>query len=107
MKGGEIFIPKLPSVKIIKLAQAIAPKATIKILGIRPGEKVHEVLITEEESRRFKEYKDYYVIAPQFPYWKNVRSKSRKLRAKPFSYKSDTNKQWLTDKQVKRLVNNL
>ena len=103
MRGGEVFIPKLPSVKIVDLAKAIAPKAEIKTTGIRPGEKLHEVLITEEESRRVKEYADYYVIDPEFPFWKN-KLEPRGRPRKPFIYRSDTNDRVLSTSQIKRIL---
>ena len=104
MKGGELFIPKLPSVKIVDLAKIIAPRAKLKLVGVRPGEKVHEVLITEEESRRLKEYKDYYVVRPQFPFWEDSYPQRRGRPRKPFIYCSDTNRQWLSKSQIKALL---
>ncbi|UCH72441.1 MAG: UDP-N-acetylglucosamine 4,6-dehydratase (inverting), partial [Thermoplasmatales archaeon] len=65
MKGGEIFVPKLPSMKITDLADAIAPDAEKKVIGIRPGEKIHETLLTYDEARHSKEYKDYFIIEPE------------------------------------------
>ena len=106
MLGGEIFIPKLPSIKITDLAKAMAPKAKLKIVGVRPGEKLHEELITEEESIRVKEYKDHYVIGPEFPFWK---SKQRQLGRprKPFIYRSDTNAYFLPSKELKQMLTGL
>ena len=106
MRGGEIFVPKLPSIKITDLAKAIAPNAKIKIAGIRPGEKLHEELIMEEESERCKEFKDYYQLIPLTPHWTekqlNYRKYMKDLKHKKFSYKSDTNKQWLTPELIKK-----
>ena len=103
MTGREIFIPKLPSIKIIDLARAIAPKAKLKIAGIRPGEKLHEVLITEEESRRVIEYRDYFIVLPEFPFRKNNRQQQGRPH-KPFTYRSDTNKMWLDQAKLKKLL---
>ncbi len=65
MKGGEIFVPKVKSMKVIDLANVIAPKAEKKFIGIRPGEKLHETLLTEDEARHSKEFDDYYLIEPE------------------------------------------
>lgn len=69
MKGGEIFIPKIPSMRVKDFIQVLAPECSLRIIGIRPGEKVHEVLITPEEARHTKEYDDYYVILPEYDWW--------------------------------------
>lgn len=103
MKGGEIFIPKIPSIKVTDLARAIAPEAKIKLVGKRPGEKLHETLITEEESQRVDEYKNYYVIHPQFPFWESSPKKRGRLK-KPFLYRSDLNTWWLTEKELQKLL---
>ena len=103
MTGGEIFIPKLPSIKIIDLARAIAPETKLKIVGIRSGEKIHEVLITEEESRRVIEYRDYFMVLPEFPFWK-INGQRQGRPHKPFTYRSDTNKVWLDQVKLKKLL---
>ena len=69
MHGGEIFVPKIPSMPIMDLAKAIAPKCEITFTGIRPGEKLHEVLISEEEARHSLEFDDMYIVKPLFPWW--------------------------------------
>lgn len=102
MRGGEIFIPKLPSIKIINLARVLAPTAKIKTTGIRPGEKLHEILITEEESRRIKEYSDYYVVNPEFPFWQDKQRRGRPRKA--FVYRSDTNPNLLSENQLKQAL---
>lgn len=102
MKGGETFVPKLPSIKIVDLASVMAPQARLKVTGVRPGEKLHEVLITEEESRRVRIKRDMFVIEPQFPFWRR-QNKSRRMR-KSFVYQSNTNDRWLTIKQLKRFL---
>lgn len=102
MKGGEIFIPKIPSIKIIDLAKTLDPKAKIKYIGIRPGEKINEILITEEESKHTKEHSTYFVIEPEFPFWKSSRLTSS------ISYKfyaSDINNNWLTSSEIKQIIN--
>lgn len=90
MKGGEIFVPKIPAMKITDLAQVIAPRAKVKITKIRPGEKIHESLITEEEARHAKEFDTYYVIEPQFPYWDDTPSIGGKELPEGFRYTSET-----------------
>lgn len=105
MQGGEVFVPKIPSMKIMDLAQSIAPGAKIKMTGIRAGEKLHEVLLTEDESRHAREFKDYFVIEPEHPFWteKSI-SGGKKLDGK-FRYASDINSHWLTIDQLKKICN--
>jgi UDP-N-acetylglucosamine 4,6-dehydratase (inverting) len=96
MTGGEIFVPKLPSMKVSDLARAMAPEAKIDIIGIRPGEKIHEILLTEDETRHTKEYDTYFVIEPELKFWsKNDSAGGRKL-VEGFRYSSDMNTQWLS-----------
>ncbi|HPZ63397.1 MAG TPA: UDP-N-acetylglucosamine 4,6-dehydratase (inverting), partial [Halanaerobiales bacterium] len=70
MQGGEIFVPKIPSMKITDLAEAIAPECELEIVGIRPGEKLHESLITGSDARHTLEFENYYIIQPEFSWWK-------------------------------------
>jgi len=105
MDGGEIFVPKIPSMKIMDLANLIAPDAKKEIVGIRPGEKVHEDLITKEEARHAKEYSDYFVIEPEFSFWKHKEEKGGKPLPEGFRYTSDTNSQWLTEEELKKIIN--
>lgn len=100
MNGGEIFVPKIPSMKITDLANAIAPKAKLNVVGIRPGEKVHETLITTYEARRAKEFKDYYVIEPEFEWWDTKHQKGGRSLPQNFVYSSDKNTSWLTQKKL-------
>lgn len=106
MRVGEIFVPKLPSVKITDLAKAIAPAAKIKITAIRPGEKLHEELITEEESTRCQESKDRYTIVPLTPHWTEKQLDypvyRKNIRHQPFSYRSDTNPMWLSQIKLRQ-----
>ncbi len=69
MAGGEVFVPKLPSMRILDLARAIAPECKIELVGIRPGEKLHEVMISRDEARQTLETEDMYVIQPAHPWW--------------------------------------
>lgn len=104
MKGGEIFVPKIPSMKVTDLAKAIAPNAKMEIIGIRPGEKLHETMITEDDARRTLEYDTYYVIQPEFPWWSREQAMDGKLVPEGFIYVSNTNDTWLSVDDLKRLV---
>ncbi|HYE00492.1 MAG TPA: UDP-N-acetylglucosamine 4,6-dehydratase (inverting) [Alphaproteobacteria bacterium] len=105
-RGGEIFVPKIPSMRIVDLARALAPAARIDIVGIRPGEKLHEVMITEDDARSTVEYRDRYVIEPSLAFWD--KETHRSLGAQPvregFRYSSETNDQWLDGPAFLRLV---
>lgn len=104
-QGGEIFIPKIPSMNIVDLAKAIAPECKIDIIGIRPGEKLHETLIPEDYSRKVWEYEDYYVMEPPHhermsdPVWHGAT-----LCPDGFEYRSDNNKVWLNESQLQELI---
>lgn len=100
MKGGEIFVPKIPSMKITDLADAIAPDAKKKIIGKRPGEKLHEVLLTSEESVHSKEFDDYFIIEPEFSFWNNQNHEKGRPLQKGFEYLSNNNSQWLNKEQI-------
>jgi UDP-N-acetylglucosamine 4,6-dehydratase len=94
--GGEVFIPKIPSMKVTDLAEAMAPGLPVDIIGIRPGEKLHELLITADESRHAIDAGDVYVVLPEHPWWND---RPGWLDGKPvadgFAYTSDTNEWWL------------
>lgn len=104
MHGGEIFIPKIPSMKVTDLAEAIAPGCEIDYIGIRPGEKLHEIMITEDDSRHTLEYHDYYVIQPEFPWWGKENGVGGKAVPDGFKYSSDNNDKWLTTQELLELV---
>ena len=111
MQGGELFIPKISSFKIIDLAKAIAPNIKPKIIGLRPGEKLHEEMITESDSYNAMEFKDYYIIISDSQYTslnKKYFMKKNKNMAKPckigFSYNSKNNKNFLSIKELKNLI---
>jgi len=103
MHGREIFIPKIPSMKVIDLVEVIAPKAQQRIIGIRPGEKIHETLFTREEARYTKEFPEYFIIEPEFPLWEKVVSTSRIL-PRDFEYASENNNWWLTKEDLKKML---
>jgi UDP-N-acetylglucosamine 4,6-dehydratase len=107
MIGGEIFVPKIPSVKVAQLAQVIAPNCKQKIIGIRPGEKLHETMVTEDDARLTIEYQDYYAIQPTHSFWnpKNfLEGRPGNPCSEGFIYSSDTNSWWLNDDEVADLV---
>lgn len=105
MRGGEVFVPKIPSTKIVDLAKVIAPDAEWKIIGIRPGEKLHEVLINEDEARSTVDLPDMYVVQPSGPLWfgHEWQENGKELPA-GFRYGSDTNPEWLTVEQIKEYI---
>lgn len=104
MHGGEIFVPKIPSMKVVDLAKAIAPECKIEIIGIRPGEKLHEAMITEDDARHTLEFDSYYVIQPEFPWWKEEYSVGGTRLSEGFKYVSNINDEWLTIEQLRQLV---
>jgi len=107
MKGGEIFIPKIPSMKIMDLAEVMAHKTKKKIIGIRSGEKLHEELLTTEEAKHSKEFDRYFVIEPEFHFWQKDNFKEGKPLPEEFKYSSDTNKEWLTKEELREILKNL
>ncbi len=104
MHGGEIFVPKIPSMRLLDLAETIAPGCQVEYIGIRPGEKLHEVLVSEDESRQTLETEDMYIIQPAHPWWKSENWRSGKPLTEGFRYSSDTNERWLTRRQLEELV---
>jgi len=104
MKGGEIFVPKIPSMKITELAEAIAPSAKQKIIGIRPGEKIHEVLLIKEEASHAKEFPDYFVIEPEHPFWSARHLIGGKPLPENFQYASGENKDLLTKEKLMKII---
>jgi UDP-N-acetylglucosamine 4,6-dehydratase/5-epimerase len=103
MHGGEIFVPKIPSMRIMDLADAIAPEAKKEFTGIRPGEKLHEILITEDESRHAKEFPDFFIIEPEFTFWKQENLFGGKNLPVDFRYSSDNNNMWLTKEEILKM----
>ena len=105
MHGGEVFVPKIPSMKVSDLAKAMAPEAEINYIGIRPGEKLHEVLISEDEARSVIEMKDMFVVQPAEAYWfgRDWESKGKSIDD-GFRYVSNKNGNWLTVAQIKKII---
>ena len=106
MYGGEIFVPKIPSMRITELAQALAPDLPLRVVGIRPGEKLHEVMITEDDSRQTLDLSDRYVIEPSFAWWQRdcYSSSGATPVAEGFRFASDTNEDWLDADRLKALI---
>ena len=108
MTGGEIFVPKLPSVKVVDIVKAIDPKARYKLVGIRPGEKLHEVMIPLEEARNAIDMGNYYVLQPSHHWW-NVKAFMERFKGAGksppdgFEYASNSNTWWLTPKELSTL----
>ncbi|MCA1981144.1 MAG: UDP-N-acetylglucosamine 4,6-dehydratase (inverting) [Calditerrivibrio sp.] len=107
--GGEIFVPKIPSMKMIDFAEAIAPEAEIKEIGIRPGEKMHEVMIPEDDARHTREYSDHFRIIPEFLNWEAPKDFGNGGKKLPdgFSYRSDNNNWWLTKDELLKIISEL
>lgn len=107
MRGGEIFVPKLPSMRIVDLAEAIAPGCVHEKVGIRPGEKIHEVMIPVDEARNTIEFAKHYVITPQFEWWSDDYRKipaGGKNVPDDFVYASDMNDKWLSVEEMRQLI---
>ncbi|MHB8778076.1 MAG: UDP-N-acetylglucosamine 4,6-dehydratase (inverting) [Anaerolineales bacterium] len=105
MEGGEVFIPKIPSTKVVDLARAIAPKAEINTIGIRPGEKLHEMLISEDEARHTIELDAMFVVQPAEATWFGYswQDKGKTLK-EGFYYSSDNNTEWLDIEGIKKYI---
>ena len=107
MDGGEIFVPKIPSVRIVDLAKAMAPDLPLEIIGIRPGEKVHEVMCPEDDSHLTIEFDDYFVIAPSITFYsrksdftESILQEKGKIVEYGFEYNSGSNKEFLTKEEI-------
>jgi len=104
MHGGEIFVPKIPSMRLVDLAEVVAPGCAIEFIGIRPGEKLHEVLLSEDEARNAVELDEMYIIQPSHPWWKKVNWVHARALPQGFRYTSDSNEQWLSHEQLQELI---
>jgi UDP-N-acetylglucosamine 4,6-dehydratase/5-epimerase len=107
MDGGEIFVPKIPSVRIVDLAKAMAPDLPLEIIGIRPGEKIHEVMCPEDDSHLTIEFDDYFVIAPSITFYsrksdftESILQEKGKIVEYGFEYNSGSNKEFLTKEEI-------
>lgn len=113
MQGGELFIPKIPSMKMTDLAKAMAPNLGIKIIGIRPGEKLHETMISKDDAHLTYEFDDHYVIAPSIHFLTEpnfslnlLGEKGLKINGE-FEYSSNTNKEWLDSARLNQMLENV
>jgi UDP-N-acetylglucosamine 4,6-dehydratase len=105
MQGGEVFIPKIPSMRVIDLAKAIAPGCKVERIGIRAGEKLHEVLLSEDEARHAVELEDMFIVPPPEGLWFGHDWDKRGTHlAEGFTYASNTNRQWLNAEEIQRIV---
>ena len=110
MWGGELFVPKIPSYRILDVAEAVDPECKQNIVGIRPGEKLHEEMITQSDALNTIEFEDYYVILPSIRLWSKEKfiNKSNFRKGRPceegFSYNSNTNQHFLSVNELKKLI---
>jgi UDP-N-acetylglucosamine 4,6-dehydratase len=104
MHGGEIFVPKIPSMKLLSLAETVAPGCEMEFIGIRPGEKLHEALISEDEARNTLDLGDMFVIQPAHPWWSKENWVRGKALPEGFRYTSDTNARWLSVEEMEELM---
>jgi UDP-N-acetylglucosamine 4,6-dehydratase/5-epimerase len=104
MRGGEVFVPKIPSMRMADLVAALAPGASVDTIGIRPGEKLHEVLVSEDEARTTVDVGDRFVIQPVHPWWEHADIPGATPVPAGFRYTSDLNDDWLTVEQLKGVV---
>ena len=105
MHGGEVFVPKIPSMTVMDLAKALAPEAGIEVIGIRPGEKLHEVLISDDEARNTVELDDMFVVQPAEAFWFGREwEKQGRLLPDGFRYASNNNDQWLGVEAIREMI---
>jgi FlaA1/EpsC-like NDP-sugar epimerase len=106
MQGGEVFVPKIPSMNIMAFAQAVAPGCDMRTIGIRPGEKLHEVLVSEDEARNTIELDDMFVVQPSHPWWSQAADAGRAL-PDGYRYGSDNNPEQLDVNRLTELLQEL
>jgi UDP-N-acetylglucosamine 4,6-dehydratase (inverting) len=107
MAGGEVFVPKIPSTTVLDIAKAVAPNCQTKVVGIRPGEKLHECMVPADEARQTLEFDDHYVIQPTLRYWTSqppAYVEQGRSCAEGFNYSSENNHDWLTVAQLRTLI---
>lgn len=104
MVGGELYVPRIPSMKITDLAEVIAPGVKTEVIGIRPGEKLHEEMISVEDAHRTLRFDDRYVVKPVISRWGGAETEGGDAVAEDFVYRSDRNDQWLTHEQLSAMV---
>ena len=107
LRGGEVFVPKIPSMKVTEVAEVVAPGCKQSIIGIRPGEKLHEIMITPDDSPNTAELARHFVIQPAAEWWDRhayLKDSGAKPVAEGFQYSSDTNPDWLTRAQLGEIL---
>lgn len=104
MQGGEVFVPKIPSMRITDMVKAFAPECRIELTGIRPGEKLHEVLVAEDEARNTLEFDDMFVVTPLFPWWGGETWRDGKSLPEGFRFASEGNTHWLSPNELLSLI---
>lgn len=104
MQGGEIFVPKIPSMRVPDMAEALAPGAEVRIIGIRPGEKLHEVMLTEDEARHAVETDWGFIIQPEYVFWGDAPTHEGTALPAGFRYSSDNNTVWLTVDELREIT---
>jgi FlaA1/EpsC-like NDP-sugar epimerase len=104
MQGGEIFVPRVPSINIMELTRAIAPECEVEIIGIRPGEKIHEQLVSTEESAHAIELDEMFIIEPQFPWWQRGRWNHARSVPAGYAYTSDRTARQLTAAELLEMM---
>jgi UDP-N-acetylglucosamine 4,6-dehydratase len=104
MQGGEIFVPKIPSMNIMDLAEAVAPGCRSDFIGIRPGEKLHEVLISEEEAYHTLDVGDMYIVRPLYAWWQTKNWSEGNPLPDGFHYSSNNNDKWLSVNELRALL---
>jgi UDP-N-acetylglucosamine 4,6-dehydratase/5-epimerase len=108
MVGGELFVPKIPSMNIVDLAKAVAPECRTEVTGIRPGEKLHEVMISKDDSIRTLEFSDHYIVKPNFGFFKlRFQNNRGKSVAEDFEYNSSTNPWQLSIQEMQEIIKTL
>lgn len=104
MQGGEVFIPKIPSMRVTELADIIAPGSERKIIGIRPGEKLHEMLVSRDESRHTIEFDDMYIIQPLQNWWKQPAYEDTQAMTEGAKFSSETNTWWMSSEELRQIA---
>jgi len=104
MQGGELYVPRIPSMRIVDLARAVAPDCVVHEIGVRPGEKLHEEMIAPDDSHRTVRLADRYVVMPTIATWGYTPPQAGESVTEGFSYRSDTNDQWLADVDLRAML---
>jgi UDP-N-acetylglucosamine 4,6-dehydratase len=106
MTGGELYVPRIPSMKIVDLAHAVSPQSQLEEIGIRPGEKLHEEMISSDDSRRTVILEDRYVVTPVVAEW-GYSTPAGEAMGEGQAYRSDTNDMWMSTSDIKKFIDRL